>query len=267
MERIQVVVHGASGKMGREVLAALSQSGVAQPVGAVSRSAGVDGSLPLPDGSGVIPSSSDLETLMIRCAPQVVVDFTSAQGALTAARAVAPQGVHLVIGSTGLEQAHLKEIEALCQQHQVAAVVAPNFALGAVLLIHLAKQVGRFFAYADVIEMHHEAKRDAPSGTARALASALAQGREAPFTHPVPEIEPIVGTRGGELEGVSIHAVRMPGRLAHHEVILGTQGQTLSLRHDTISRECYMPGVIAAIQYVVQSKGLTIGLEHILGLE
>ena len=226
-----------------------------------------DGSLPLPDGSGVIPYSSDLGALLAQCRPQVVVDFTNAQGALSAARTAAPQGVHLVIGSTGLEEAHLQEIETLCREHEIGAVVAPNFALGAVLLIHLAKQVARFFPYADVIEMHHEAKIDAPSGTALALAQALATARQEPFQRPEPERESLEGTRGGGFQGVSIHSVRMPGRLAHHEVILGTKGQTLSLRHDTISRECYMPGIIAAIQHVVQSKGLTVGLERILGLE
>jgi 4-hydroxy-tetrahydrodipicolinate reductase len=115
--------------------------------------------------------------------------------------------------------------------------------------------------------MHHEAKKDAPSGTALAIARALAQGREGPFQRNVTEKETLAGTRGGEYQGISIHSARMPGRLAHHEVVLGTQGQTLTLRHDTISRECYMPGVMAAVQYVVQSKGLTVGLERILGLE
>jgi len=266
VERIKVVVHGASGKMGRELLAALSKSQVAEAVGAVARRS-TDGSLALPDGSGVIPLASNLASLLTRCRPQVVVDFTSAQGALAAARMAAPQGINLVVGSTGIEEAQLREIEDLCERHRVAAVVAPNFALGAVLLIHLAQQVARFFSYADIVEMHHEAKKDAPSGTALAIARALAQGREGPFLHPMPEKEPLQGTRGGEYQGVSIHSARMPGRLAHHEVVLGTQGQTLTLRHDTISRECYMPGVMAAVQYVVQSKGLTVGLERILGLE
>ncbi len=267
MERIPVVVHGVSGKMGREVLAALCRpDSIGSPVGAVARSERGD-SLPLPDGSGAIPLASSLERLLEQVCPRVVVDFTSAQGALEAARAALPRGAGLVIGSTGLEEAHLREIEALCHRHQVGAVVAPNFALGAVLLIHLSKQISRFFPYADIVEMHHEAKKDAPSGTALAIARALAQGREGPFQRNLPEKETLPGTRGGDYQGVSIHSVRMPGRLAHHEVTLGTLGQTFTLRHDTISRECYMPGVMAAIQHVVQSKGLTIGLERILGLE
>lgn len=286
MEPIKVVVHGALGRMGREILPILSQSEIAQPVGAVSRNA-QDDSLSLPGISRSIPLSSDLHNLLDRCNPQVIVDFTSAQGALVAAKSGIPRGINLVIGSTGLEPAHVQEIEDLCQRHRVAAVIAPNYAVGAILLMHMAKQAGRFFSYANIIEEHHEAKKDVPSGTALALARAVAQGREepfqrpspdkeslealhlprAPFQRPSPEKESLPGTRGGELEGVSIHSMRMPGRMAHHEVILAAQGQTLSLRHDTINRGCYVPGVIVAIKYVVQSEGLTIGLEHILGLE
>ena len=225
MERIPVVVHGASGKMGLEVLAALCRpDSIGAAVGAVARNGRGD-SLPLPDGSGAIPLAPSLERLLAQVHPRVVVDFTSAQGALKAARAALPRGVAVVIGSTGLEEAHLREIEALCHRHQVGTVVAPNFALGAVLLIHLAKQVSRFFPYADVIEMHHEAKRDAPSGTALAIARALAQGREGPFQRNLPDREPLAGTRGGEYQGVSIHSVRMPGRLAHHDPTLPIRPQ------------------------------------------
>lgn len=267
MERIKILIHGLTGRMGQAILPGIFQSQETEVVAGVSRSMEIATSVSLPDGSGQIPTSSDLRSLLDRCAPDVVVDFTSAQGALAAARIAAPEGVHLVIGSTGLQQSDLDEIETLCNHYKVGAVVAPNFALGAVILIHLAKQLGSFFPYADVIEMHHEAKQDSPSGTSRALASALIQDGKVRFERPMPDIEPVSGTRGGDLDGVSIHAIRMAGKLAHHEIILGTLGQTLTLRHDTISRECYVPGILASIQYVVQSKGLTVGLEKILGLE
>ena len=133
---------------------------------------------------------------------------------------------------------------------EIGAVVAPNFALGAVLLGYLAHTVARHFDYAEIVEAHHEAKKDSPSGTALALARALAAGRKTPFQRPVPEKETLPGTRGGDSDGVTIHAMRMPGRLAHHEIVLGTQGQTLTLRHDTVNRECYMPGVLAAVRKV-----------------
>ena len=134
------------------------------------------------------------------------------------------------------------------------------------LLVQIARQLGRFFEVAEVVEQHHDAKIDAPSGTALAMARALVEGRGEPFARQMPEREPAPGSRGAELDGVSLHAQRMPGRLAHHEIVLGTQGQTLSLRHDTIGRDCYMPGVLTAVRQVVQCRGLVVGLEKLLNL-
>ena len=265
MEAIGVLVHGVAGRMGKEVLAALCREPGLEPTCGVDTSITGD-QLPLPDGSGHIPVSTDLEGIIARCRPQVMVDFTNADASMRACRLAAPHGVNLVVGTTGLSEANLKELDTLAREHHIGALVAPNFALGAVLLARLVRGLGRFFDYAEIIEMHHEGKIDSPSGTAIGLAKSLQEGREAPFTRPSPEREPIQGTRGGELEGVSIHSVRMPGLMAHHEVILGTQGQTLILRHDTIGRECYMPGVITAIKEVVKFKGLVVGLENVLGL-
>jgi 4-hydroxy-tetrahydrodipicolinate reductase len=262
---IKVLVHGVLGKMGREVLAAVCREPGLEPTCGVVRDATVD-YLSLPDGSGRIPISSDLEGMIGICRPQVMVDFTNAEASIAACRVAAANGVNLVVGTTGLTEATLRELDGLAREHEIGAFVAPNFALGAVLIIHLARGLGKFFDYADIVEMHHEAKIDSPSGTALALARSLREGRDGPFIRPHPKKEPVEGTRGGEMDGVSIHSVRMPGRMAHHEVILGTQGQTLSLRHDTISRECYMPGVILAIKEVVKSKGLVVGLDKLLGL-
>ena len=178
----------------------------------------------------------------------------------------AAQGVNLVVGTTGLTEDNLKELDGLANEHQIGAFVAPNFALGAVLLIHLARGLGKYFDYADIVEMHHETKIDSPSGTAMALARSLGEDRDNPFHRPIPEREPVEDTRGGDLGGVSIHSVRMPGRMAHHEIILGTAGQTLSLKHDTINRECYMPGVVLAAREVSNWKGLVVGLDKLLGL-
>ncbi|MBI2855270.1 MAG: 4-hydroxy-tetrahydrodipicolinate reductase [Chloroflexi bacterium] len=265
MADIKVLVHGVTGRMGREVLAAVCREPGLEPACGVHARASED-YIPLPDGSGRMPVSSDLDSIIARCQPQVMVDFTNAEASLAGCRVAASRGVNLVVGTTGLTEANLQELDNLAQEHDIGAVVAPNFALGAVLLIHLARGLGRFFDYADIVEMHHEAKIDSPSGTALALARSLKEGRDNPFTRPIPQREPVEGTRGGEQDGVSIHSVRMPGRMAHHEVVLGTQGQTLSLRHDTISRECYMPGVILAIREVVKSKGLIVGLDKLLGL-
>ncbi len=262
---MRVLIHGVSGRMGREALAAVHRDPNHDVVGGVRRSA-TGNSFPLPDGSGAIPLHASAEAAIAANRPDVLLDFTSATVLMGAAREALTQGIHVVTGTTGLAESDLQELDTLAREHEVGVVVAPNFALGAVLLIHLAATVGRFFEYAEVIEAHHEAKIDAPSGTALAIARALAADRGTAFTRPAPEREPVPGSRGAEVDGVGLHASRMPGRLAHHEVVLGTAGQTLTLRHDTINRECYMPGVLAAIRQVVQYRGLVLGLDKILGL-
>ncbi len=263
MAAIRVAVNGATGKMGREVVAALCREPDMEPVGAVCRQPRGN-SLNLPDGSGDIPLSTSLEEVLKSTSPHVLVDFSNAEVSMAAAPVAARRGVNLVIGTTGLSPENLQELDRITKEQSIGIIVAPNFALGAVLLMHLARQAAPFFEYVDIIEMHHEAKIDAPSGTALAMARGIAQGRQYKRNHP--EKEPLPGTRGGEYNGVGIHSVRMAGRSAHHEVIFGTGGQTLSLRHDTLGRDCYMPGVMRAIREAVNLKGLVVGLDKILGL-
>lgn len=262
---LRVLVHGVSGRMGRETLAAVHGAPDMNAVGGVRLNARGN-TFSLPDGTATVPLYTDAETAIVECSPQVMVDFSVAEVSASAMKAAVSQGVHVVSGTTGIAEADLQEVDRLAQEHGVGALLAPNFAIGAVLLVHLASTLGRFFDFAEVVEAHHEAKIDAPSGTALAIARALASQRSTPFKHPQPEREPIPGSRGADQDGVSIHAMRMPGRLAHHEVVLGTLGQTLTLRHDTIGRECYMPGVLTAIRQVVQCKGLVVGLEKLLEL-
>ena len=263
MAPIRVVVHGATGKMGQEVLAALCGEADLEPVGGVClQSRG--NTFSLPDGSGTIPLTTSLSDLLPSTAPHVMVDFTSAAAGVPAALQAASNGIHSVVGSSGLSETDFQELDRAARENGVGIIVAPNFAVGAALMMHLARQAAPFFEYVDIIEMHHEAKIDSPSGTALALARMLGEGRQ--FQRNRPEKEPLLGTRGGEVNGIGIHSVRMAGRSAHHEVIFGTAGQTLSLRHDTLGRDCYMPGVVRAIREVVNQKGLVVGLEKILGL-
>ena len=263
MKPIRVVVHGAMGRMGREVISAVCREPETQLVGAVELQAAED-SLLLPDGSGTVPFSSDLNHILTSCQPDVLVDFTVAKAAMPAVRVATERGVYLVIGTTGLTTDELSEIDQLATAHQVGAVAAPNFALGAVLMIHLAKVAARYFDYAEIIELHHHQKADAPSGTALSTARAMAQAKGKPFY--LPEQSKTTASRGQQVEGITIHSVRLPGLLAHQEVLLGVPGQTLSVRHDTISRECYMPGVILAIKKVAKHKGLVYGLDTLLDL-
>ncbi len=264
METIRVVVHGALGRVGREVLNALCREPETQVVGAVELQASED-YLPLPDGSGTVPFSSNLDHILASCQPDVLVDFTTAKATMPAVRIAAKQGVNLVIGTTGLTADEISEIDRLSSAHQIGIVIAPNFALGAVLMMHLARIAAKYLDYAEIIELHHHLKTDSPSGTALATARAMVQARGKPFSLP-PEQEPAPNSRGEKVEGVTIHSVRLPGLLAHQEVILGAPGQTLSIRHDTISRECFMPGVILAIKEVVKRQGLIHGLDALLNL-
>lgn len=262
---VRVVVHGALGRMGREVINALCGDPQLSPVGAVDKRAN-ENYLPLPDQSRDIPLSSNLEALLEQTDPEVLVDFSVAEATLPAVRTAVSHRVNLVIGTTGLSAENLAEIDHLAKTKEVGAIVAPNFALGAVVMIHLAKIAAKFFDHAEIVEMHHEQKIDAPSGTALSTARAMLEARGKPFLCPQIQKESLGGTRGGELEGIALHSVRLPGLMAHQEVIFGTAGQTLTLRHDTINRECYMPGVILAIKKVGELKGLTYGLDELLGL-
>ena len=265
MELIKVVVHGALGRMGQEVLSAVRGDPQLEVVGATEKSVKQE-YLPLPDTSTLIPYSSNLEYVLNRTHPDVLVDFTTAKATMSAIHIAVKYRTNLVIGTTGLSLDDLALIDKLSRDNGVGAVVAPNFALGAMMMIHMAKLGAKFFDYAEIIEMHHEKKLDAPSGTALSTARAMVESRGKPFIYPSQQKEAASGSRGSEHDGIAIHSVRMPGLLAHQEVILGGPGQTLSIRHDTINRECYMPGVLLAIKGVGKFKGLVYGLDKLLGL-
>jgi len=265
MEPITVLVNGVLGKMGREVVAAISRDPELELVGGVDIKA-TQNELTLPDGSKKIPLSTDLSSIIKICHPKVLLDFTIAEAAISAARVAMEQGVNVVIGTSGLSEDNLKEIAQLSEDNKVGAVVAPNFTIGSAVLLNAAKDAAKFFDYVDIIEMHHHEKADAPSGTAIATAKAMLQSRGKPFLYSKTKKETLSGTRGGEIDGVTIHSVRLPGFVASQEVVFGGLGQTLSIRHDTIGRECYMPGVIVAIKEVVNRKGLVYGLDTLLNL-
>jgi len=262
---IKVLVSG-TGKMGRQVMEAVCAEPDLEPVGVLSRVAGEE-YLSLPDGSGLVPFGADPAAFFTRTRPDVVVDFTNAERTPQVAREALEAGARLVIGTSGLSEAFLHELGRECRQRKLGAVVAANFALGAVLMAHLARVAARFFDYAEIIEMHHEGKADAPSGTAIATARKMADGREAPFQRPPTQRETIEGSRGGTVDGVTIHSVRLPGLVAHQEVIFGGPGQTLTIRHDSTSRESFMPGVMLAIRDVMGRQELVLGLEALLGIE
>jgi 4-hydroxy-tetrahydrodipicolinate reductase len=262
---VKVLVTG-TGKMARQVLASVCGEPDLEPVGVLSRSAGEE-YLSLPDGSGLIPFGSNAASLFSRTRPDVVVDFTHADYTPGVAREALEVGGRLVIGTSGLSEAFLQELERECRERKLGAVVASNFALGAVVMAHLAGIASRFFDSAELIEMHHEGKADSPSGTAIATAQKMAASRDQPFRRSAPQRETIEGARGASLDGVTLHSVRLPGLVAHQELIFGGPGQTLTIRHDSTSRESFMPGVLLAVREVGNQEGLALGLEGLIGIE
>ncbi len=196
----------------------------------------------------------------------VVIDFTNAEWTPPLAEAALARGVRMVIGTTGLPGEFTSWLEREAHARHVGVVVAANFAIGAVLMMHFARQAARFFDNAEIIELHHDQKVDSPSGTAVTTAELMRAARETAFTHPQSEREALPGARGAEYGGVAIHSVRLPGLVAHQEVLFGGLGQTLSIRHDTTGRDSFMPGVIAATRAVTGLDYMVSGLDTLFGL-
>jgi 4-hydroxy-tetrahydrodipicolinate reductase len=254
----RVVVSG-TGRMGREVGAAVS----AEP--GLSLVAYLDG-LAGGDECGGSPLFADPAYCFEDSRPDVVIDFTNAAWTPALCEAALARGVRPVIGTTGLPPEFVDWLEREAAARKLGAVVASNFAIGAVLMMHFARQAARFFESAEIIELHHDQKVDAPSGTAKTTAEMMLAERGSPFRRVEAEKEVVPGTRGGEVGGVSIHSVRLPGLVAHQEVIFGGLGQTLSIRHDSTGRELYMPGVLLAVREVMGLDRLVRGLDRLLGL-
>jgi 4-hydroxy-tetrahydrodipicolinate reductase len=265
MMSVRVLVAGAAGRMGREVLRAVlgdPETGLvaAVDVTGIGQDAGELAGRP-PAG---ITVQADLEAAIRAAGPEVMVDFTRAEAAYRNALTALGAGVSPVIGTTGMTQKQIAGIGQAAKEAGVGAVVAPNFAIGAVLMMLFAAQAARYLPDVEIIELHHERKADAPSGTAIKTAEMIAEARTLPGA-PRPEQEmKIPGARGGELNGITIHSVRLPGLVAHQEVIFGGLGQTLSIRHDSLDRTSFMPGVLLAVKAVRSRTGLVYGLEHLL---
>jgi len=248
-----VGVLGAAGRMGREVCRAVDAADDLTLIAVVDpRHEGTE------LGKLVVAGSTDaLEGV------DVAVDFTTPRSVMENARSCLGRGMHMVIGTTGIAEDGLEEIRMLTGTSNVNAIVAPNFAIGAALMMRFAEQAARHFDAAEVIELHHDQKVDAPSGTAITTAQRIGAARagawEAPggdASHP--------GARGADVEGIRVHGIRLPGLLAHQEVIFGSPGQTLVLRHDTIDRSAFIPGILLAIRTVADRPGLTVGLDALL---
>ncbi len=265
MSAIRVIVNGALGRMGQQVIGAVASDPALELAGASDIKASGD-KFTLTDKSKSIPLYQDLGSLLESCRADVMVDFTVAEAAMSAARLALRNGLSIVVGTSGLSDDNLKEIDKLAKDSKKGAVVTANFAIGAVIMMSLAKIAARYFDNAEIIELHHDKKLDAPSGTALATARGMLQARGKPFVCPSAEKETLKGTRGGQKNGIAIHSVRLPGLVASQEVIFGALGQTLTIRHDTVNRESFIPGVVLAIKEVSRRRGLVLGLDALLNL-
>lgn len=263
---IRVGVVGACGRMGQMVCRSVAEAADLALVAAVDRSRIGHPIGPLIGHPKIdVPVAEELDRLL-EAEVEVAVDFTHPEIVMDNVRWCVMHAVHLVVGTTGLTPDDLVEIEQLIEAEggESNVIVAPNFALGAVLMQRFAAQAARYFPAVEVIELHHDAKADAPSGTAIATVGRLLEERAEAFHGPFAEA--IEGVRGGNVEGVRVHSVRLPGLLAHQEVIFGGQGQILTIRHDSTDRSSFMPGVLMAVHAVMTRPGLTVGLEPLLDL-
>jgi 4-hydroxy-tetrahydrodipicolinate reductase len=246
----RVAVLGAAGRMGAEACRAIE---TADDLDLVAR----------------IGSADPLDQL-VDSGAQVAVDLTRPDAVMDNVAFCVEHEIHAVVGTSGFDDDRLATVSGwLDGPSQVGVLIAPNFAIGAVLMMHFAGQAARYFSSTEIIELHHPGKADAPSGTARRTAEVVAAARAAAGLGPQPDAttSALDGARGADVEGIRVHSVRLRGLVAHQEVLLGADGETLTIRHDSLDRASFMPGVLLAVREVGSRPGLTIGLEHLLDLD
>jgi 4-hydroxy-tetrahydrodipicolinate reductase len=245
---MRVAVLGSKGKVGTTMV------GAVQAAEDLTLSAEVDAGDPL-------RLVTDTET-------EVVIDFTHPDVVMDNLKFLINNGIHAVVGTTGFTDARLQQVRSwLAAKPGVAVLIAPNFAIGAVLSMHFAQQAAPFYQSVEVIELHHPNKADAPSGTAARTASLIAEARKELPPNPDATTASLPGARGADIDGVPVHSVRLAGLVAHQEVLFGTAGETLTIRHDSMDRTSFVPGVLLAVRHIAEHSGLTVGIESLLNLQ
>lgn len=265
MNTIKVVVVGAGGKMGQEVMKMVLNDSELKLVGAIDLK---DSDQDVANLLGCSPTgvkmNSNLDKVLKDSNADVIVDFTSPKSVYNNVKVAIQNNVYPVVGTTGLSTEELDEIDLLLKNANLAGIFAPNFAIGAVLMMEFAKQAAKYMPHVEIIELHHDQKIDAPSGTAIKTAEIIQESRQSMRQGVENELITIDGARGGNYDGMRIHSVRLPGLVAHQEVIFGSQGQILTIKHDSITRESFMPGVNLAIKEVKKHSGIVYGLDKII---
>ncbi|ROP43666.1 4-hydroxy-tetrahydrodipicolinate reductase [Pseudokineococcus lusitanus] len=251
MSALRVAVLGAGGRMGAAACRAVDAAPDLELVARVHR-------------------GDDLDDVLGAARPDVAVVLTVPDAAPAQVDWCVRHGVHAVVGTTGWDEARLAAVRgALGEEPRTGVLVAPNFALGAVLAMRFAAQAARFYESVEVVELHHPDKVDAPSGTAVRTARLVAEARRAAGVGPSPDATTsgLDGARGADVDGVRVHSVRLRGLVAHEEVLLGAPGEQLTIRHDSFDRESFMPGVLLGVRTVADHPGLAVGLDHLLDLD
>ncbi len=263
---VRAVVVGAMGRMGKEVIKAMLGSDDVVLAGAVDRSAlGTDAGASAGCKPCGVLVTDDLAAVLDAAKPDVIVDFTRPEVVMGNLRLTLGKGVSAVVGTTGFTPNDLTELDQLATANKCGVLIAPNFSVGAVLMMKLAAEAIRYMPRAEIIELHHDQKLDAPSGTASLTAERLAAARGGFLQQGHPdEKEKWSGARGACHEGIRVHSVRLPGYVAHQEVLFGGLGETLTIRHDSLSRESFMPGVLLACRRMDNRVGLLYGLENLM---
>lgn len=247
---IKIAVCGANGKMGKEVVNAVNCADDME----------LTAKIDIVGGEYVSIESAHKEKDI-----DILVDFTQPSSIYKNACYCIKNGISIVVGTTGLSDSQISELKKLSEKNNAGCFIAPNFSTGAVLMMMFSKIAAKYFNNAEIIELHHNQKKDAPSGTAIKTAQLMAENNDNFTLGNCPETETIKGSRGGtSYNNIHIHSVRMPGYMASQEVIFGASGQTLTIRHDSTNRECYMPGVLLAVRYLNDNGGFVYGLDNIL---
>lgn len=247
---IKVAVCGANGKMGKEVVNAVNNADDMELVAKIDIFNG---------------EFSTIEEAHNTKQIDVLIDFTQPNSIYNNAKYCLSNKINIVIGTTGLKDEQIEELKQMSESNKTACFIAPNFSTGAVLMMMFSKMASKYFDNAEIIELHHNQKKDAPSGTAVKTAQMMAENNDNFTKGNCPETETIKGARGANsYNNIHIHSVRMPGYIASQEVILGASGQILTIRHDSMNRECYMAGVLLATRYAVENKNFVYGLDNIM---
>lgn len=265
MEKVKIVIAGPRGRMGREAVQLVLNTNEYELAGVVDRKyegmklGEVEG---FPESDAVI--YTDFEKCLQEVEPDVLIDLTTPEVGMYHTKTALQYKVRPVVGTTGFSKEDLKELEQLCSEQETGCIIAPNFAVGAVLMMKFSQMAAKYFSDVEIIELHHDQKLDAPSGTAVKTAQMISEVRDSKTQGHADEKETLQGARGADYEGMHIHSVRLPGLIAHQQVMFGADGQTLTIRHDSYNRSSFMSGVKLAVDTVMKMDSFVYGLENII---